>query len=61
MKSVLLVMLAGCGDDPTAREAFESDVVGVLERSCSASNCHGVAPESEDKGEVSTGICSSTT
>jgi len=43
--------LAGCSaSDPAA--VFRRDVVPVLESTCAASTCHGVAPGAEEAGEV---------
>lgn len=49
---VALVVLAGaCNRAPTARETFDANVLPVLERSCAAAACHGVAPEAEARGD----------
>lgn len=46
-----VILLGGCpGSDP--RAVFERDVVPVLESTCAASTCHGVAPGAEADGEV---------
>lgn len=51
MPRLLTVLsLAACTPDPRAR--FESDVVPVLEVSCSAGQCHGVGPSAEADGDV---------
>ncbi len=47
---VALLLLPACA--PDGRQLFEDEVVPVLERSCAASTCHGVAPGAEDSGEV---------
>ncbi len=43
------LLLAGCV--PDGRATFETDVVPILEGSCAASTCHGVAPGAEADGE----------
>lgn len=43
--------LLACTKTPPAREAFEAQVIPVLERSCAAATCHGVAPGEEARGE----------
>lgn len=49
MRLLLLLLLAGCVADPQA--LFEAEAVPVLEASCAASTCHGVAPGAEEAGE----------
>jgi len=47
----LLACLVAC-KPPAADRIFATDVAPILERSCAASTCHGVAPDSEARGEV---------
>lgn len=44
-------MLCACVPPPTARQVFEREVVPVLQQSCAAATCHGVAPGAEARGE----------
>lgn len=46
-----VLLIAACARPATPRETFEVDVVPVLERSCAARACHGVAPDAEARGE----------
>lgn len=41
---------AGCGP-PAPAEVFSSRIVPILEGRCLSSNCHGVLPGAEDRGE----------
>ncbi|MCC6553303.1 MAG: hypothetical protein IT372_09830 [Polyangiaceae bacterium] len=41
----------GCSRAPTARDVFESRALPVLESTCAAATCHGVAPDAEARGE----------
>lgn len=50
MWRVLPALLLGCA--PSPQRVFERDVVPILERSCLASTCHGVAPGAEASGDV---------
>ncbi len=52
VRLVTALTLAACAPDPTARERFERDVVPVLEARCAATVCHGVGPDSAERGEV---------
>lgn len=47
----LWTLLLACSG-PDAEQLFARDVVPALERSCSTTNCHGVAPDAEARGEV---------
>lgn len=46
-----LAALVGCSRAPTARDVFESRALPVLESTCAAATCHGVAPDAEARGE----------
>ena len=46
-----LASSVGCGVQ-NPRAVFERDVVPILESTCAASTCHGVAPGAEEQGEV---------
>ncbi len=48
----LLLPAAATGCSPDPRAVFDRDVVPVLESTCAASTCHGVAPGAEAAGEV---------
>ncbi len=48
---IVVASAIGCGAQ-NSRAVFERDVVPVLESTCAASTCHGVAPGAEDRGEV---------
>lgn len=51
---LLLVTTLGivaCAQKPTPRDVFDAQVLPVLERSCAAAACHGVAPGAEGRGE----------
>ncbi len=51
--SLVLLTVAACQPDPSGpRDTFETRVVPILERSCSATTCHGVARGAEAGGEV---------
>jgi hypothetical protein len=43
--------LVACGDPRDARDLFDARVLPVLERSCAAPTCHGVAPDAEARGD----------
>ncbi|MCC6999968.1 MAG: hypothetical protein IT370_35545 [Deltaproteobacteria bacterium] len=40
-----------CARNPTAREAFDSQVLPVLTQRCASASCHGVAPDGEARGD----------
>lgn len=48
---VAALAVAACGD-PSPRDRFERDVLPLLETSCLATACHGVAIGAEDDGQV---------
>ncbi len=52
LSALLALSLLGCATEPTPREQFAASVVPVLERSCAATTCHGVAPDAEARGET---------
>lgn len=47
----VVTALSACAPAPSARQVFEREVVPVLEQSCAAATCHGVAPGAEAAGE----------
>lgn len=50
--ALLAALSLGCSAPPTGRLLFEHEVVPILERSCAAASCHGVAPGAEAAGDV---------
>ncbi|MCK6530720.1 hypothetical protein L6R50_25225 [Myxococcota bacterium] len=50
--AVVALLGSACGEADPARAAFDETVIPVLQRSCGASTCHGVAPGAEARGEV---------
>lgn len=47
----LALALAACAPAPSAQRVFASDVLPILERSCAAASCHGVASGAEQSGD----------
>lgn len=45
------VLLAACSDVSSTRTRFDAKVLPILERSCAAASCHGVAPDAVASGE----------
>lgn len=53
MTPALALLALGCGaEELTPRQQFDAEVAPVLEQSCAASTCHGVAPDAEARGDV---------